>query len=99
MPIQVRPVFGTINDLNGNPYPNAVVRAGVYSQPLLDPTSGVGIVADYVETLTTSTGYFSMLLPRGFLVYLSIPCLGYRENITVPDDSSSPVNFISLTPS
>ena len=98
MAIQTRKVYGYIYDLNDLPVQDVLIRAGVYDQPLLDGASERGYVTDYIQTITSSTGYFYLMLPRGHLVSLSIPSIGYGENVQIPDDAGD-INFVSLTPS
>ena len=90
-------VTGEIFDVNGNAVVNAIVRANVSKQPLLDESYGIGIVPGYIQTLTSSTGSFAINLPRGYTVQLSIPILGYRQDVTIPTDVTT-VLFTALTP-
>jgi len=96
MPFSVCLVYGYIYDLNGDPIADALVLAGVNEQPLLDSTSGSGFMASYIRTASTSTGYFELNLPKGQNVLLSIPTIGYEEEVFIPQDVSS-VLFTALT--
>jgi hypothetical protein len=97
MSINVCAVTGTLLDLNGAPIVNATVRAGAYSQPLLDNDNGIGFASNFIETFSTSTGTFSINLPQGMVMWLSIPSIGYRNDVTVPTQSTTV--FTAITPS
>jgi len=90
-------IYGNIYDLSGNPIKSAIVRAGCYDQPNLQTDINAGYKTDLVETVTTSTGYFSISLPKGATAWLSIPAIGYRYDVTVPSDVST-VAFTTITP-
>ena len=90
-------ITGTLMDLNGLPLTNAIIRGGCFNQPFLISDQQIGVKTDYIQTLTTSTGTFSIKFPQGSTIWLSIPSIGYREQLNIPTDSIS-IAFTSLTP-
>lgn len=90
-------ITGTLMDLNGNPLVNSLIRGGCFNQPFLISDQQIGVKTDYIQTLTTSTGTFAINFPQGSKIWLSIPAIGYREELNIPTDETS-IAFTSLTP-
>jgi hypothetical protein len=78
-------VYGTIQSGDGTP----TVGIYVHAVPVAIPTviGGVALSPSYIETITTSTGYFEFNLLQGVEFVIIINTLGFKQTILVPPQS------------
>ena len=85
---------GTILYSDGSPVESALIYAVPAVSPAISST-GYGIVPYPIQIYTSSSGDFSLELMRNVEFFITIPTLGFREKVRVPDTST--VSFFSLT--
>lgn len=88
-------VYGTIQTPSEIPVVGAVVYAVIEISSAISSTGAFAISPLPISTVTTSSGYFSLSLMQNIFVIVTIPCIGYREIIRIPAESSA--NLFNLS--
>ena len=79
-------IYGTLLNAQGSPFVGAQIYFVISTTPALSST-GYGISPLPISVITTVTGYFEVTLIRNIDVVATIPSIGYRQKIHVPDAS------------
>ena len=77
-------ITGTLKRPDDLPFEGAVLYFVVANIPAVSST-GYGISPLPVQTITTSSGYFSIDLMRNTDFVVTIPLLGFRQKVRIPD--------------
>ena len=81
-------ITGTILDGSENPISNTLVTAFPVEAPTNDYQLGAIIGNSFVQTVTSSTGYFALRLTQGIKFCITIRSIGYKEVLNVPSQDT-----------
>ena len=77
-------VTGTLLNGSEDPIPNVLVTAFPIDAPTNDYQLGAIIGNSFVQTVTSSTGHFTLKLTQGVKFCINIRSIGYKEVLHVP---------------
>lgn len=80
-------ISGHVFDVAGNPLQNATVSARILGAPTVSGSVGLGDSLAYART--DANGEFFLVLARLASVDITIPKMGYRRQLVVPNTSSA----------
>ncbi|MEO0074542.1 MAG: hypothetical protein ABIK31_00325 [candidate division WOR-3 bacterium] len=78
-------VWGQILNTDGTPRDSVMVVASIITFPNNLLSTNIGFAQPSIITYTDKAGYFSLYLPRGVRVFVSIQDILFHRNILVPD--------------
>lgn len=84
-PVQTCRIWGRILNANGTPMDKIPIVASILTFPNNLSGTDISYAQPEIITYTNSSGYFSLYLPRGINVFISIQDILFHKNILIPD--------------
>ena len=81
-------ITGTIVDATDAPMAGVLVVAFPINAPQILTSDGKAVANSLIQTVTTSTGLFSLNLIRNITYCINIKEIGYKDTFMVPDQDT-----------